>query len=144
MGFLTIDGTFWVQLINFGIFFLILKFVFLDPVGRAIAQRRAYIDGVQHSYDQYRREARELRAEADQKRAAARRTAEERFAQARVAANDEATKISADFGARATKIADDARATVEGEVAAARAREPELAKSLGQVLLDRAVGALTR
>jgi F0F1-type ATP synthase membrane subunit b/b' len=144
MGFLSLDGTFWVQLINFGIFFVILKFVFLDPVGRAIAQRRAYIDGVQHAYDQYRSEARELRTDADQKRAAARRTAEERFAQARSAANDEATKISADFGARATQIADDARATVEGEVAAARAREPELAKSLGQTLLDRALGALTR
>src|ERR1700722_420412 len=80
MGFLSLDGTFWVQLINFGIFFVILKFVFLDPVGRAIAQRRAYIDGVQHAYDQYRREARELRTEADQKRAAPPRTVSRRRA----------------------------------------------------------------
>ncbi len=142
--FLELDGTFWVQLINFGIFYLILRVVFLDPVGRAIRSRREYIDGVQHAYDGFTRQAKELRAEADAQRAAARRSAEERFAQARSAANDEAQTIGAEYSGRASAIADDARRTVDAEVAAARAREPDLAKALGQSLLDRAVGALTQ
>jgi F0F1-type ATP synthase membrane subunit b/b' len=142
--FLELDGTFWVQLINFGIFYLILRVVFLDPVGRAVRSRREYIDGVQHAFDAYTREAKELRAEADAKRAAARRAAEERFALARSAANDEAQKIGAEFAGRASGIADEARRTVDAEVAVARTREPELAKALGQTLLDRAVGALTQ
>jgi F0F1-type ATP synthase membrane subunit b/b' len=142
--FLQLDGTFWVQLINFGIFYLILRVVFLGPVGKAIQRRREYIDGVQHGYDAFTREAKELRAQADATRGAARRAAEEAVANARSGANDEASKIAGDYGSRAATIADDARKTVDGEVAAARVREPELAKTLGQALLDRAVGALTR
>ena len=85
--FLTIDGTFWVQLINFGIFYLILRVVFLRPVEEAVRERRAYIEGVERDYDAYRKETKDLRAEADRKRAVARREAEEVVAKARSAAN---------------------------------------------------------
>ena len=44
--FLSLDGTFWIQLINFAIFFAILNVVFMRPVGEAIKKRRAYIDSV--------------------------------------------------------------------------------------------------
>jgi F0F1-type ATP synthase membrane subunit b/b' len=39
--FLSLDGTFWFQLVNFAIFFAILNVVFLRPVGEAIKKRRA-------------------------------------------------------------------------------------------------------
>jgi F-type H+-transporting ATPase subunit b len=142
--FLQLDGTFWIQLVNFAIFYAILRVVFLRPVGEAIRKRRAYIDSVQNDYDQAMREVKALRAEADAKRAAARREAEERLQRERASANDEAQKIAADYGSRAAAIAADARATVESELATAREREPALAQTLAQSLLDRAIGALTR
>jgi F0F1-type ATP synthase membrane subunit b/b' len=142
--FLTLDGTFWVQLINFAIFYAIVRVVFLNPVGKAIAERRAYIDSVQHDYLRYTSEVKSLRAEAEAKRTAARREAEELVSRARATANEEAQKIAADYAARASAIANEARATVESELAAARRREPELAGVLGRSLLDRAVEALTR
>jgi F0F1-type ATP synthase membrane subunit b/b' len=140
--FLELDGTFWVQLINFVIFFLIVRVVFLNPVGAAIRKRRAYIDGVQADFKKYSDEARAVRADAEAHRAAARREAEELVARSRSDSEKEAQGIGNDYGARASEIADDARKTVEGEVAAARAKEPELADSLARTLLDRAVGAL--
>jgi F-type H+-transporting ATPase subunit b len=142
--FLQLDGTFWVQLVNFAIFYAILRVVFLRPVGEAIRKRREYIDSVQSDYDQATREVKTLRAGADAKRAAARREAEERVQRERATANDEAQKIGADYGTRAAAIASDARATVATEMEQAREREPALAESLGHALLERAIGALTR
>lgn len=142
--FLQLDGTFWFQLVNFAIFYAILRVVFLRPVGDAIRRRREYIDSVQNDYDQSTREVKSLQAEADAKRAAARREAEERVQRERASANDEAQKVAADYGARAASIAADARNTVESELASARERGPALAQTLAQSLLDRAIGALTR
>ncbi len=138
--FLSLDGTFWFQLINFAIFFALLNVVFLRPVGEAIKKRRAHIDAVQGDYDRYSRQVSTFRSEADAKRAAARREAEETIAKARGAAEDKAAAIVADKSAEAQKIGDAARATVAGEVASAQARMPELASSLAKTLLERATG----
>ena len=94
--FLSLDGTLVIQLINFGIFFLILNVVFLRPVGEAIRKRREYILGVQADLERYSHEVQTLRGEADQKRAAARREAEEQVARMRAAAETEAAKINED------------------------------------------------
>jgi F0F1-type ATP synthase membrane subunit b/b' len=142
--FLQLDGTFWVQLINFAIFYAIVRVVFLNPVGKAIAERRAYIDGVQSDYVQYTSAVKALRAEAEAKRAAARREAEELVSKARAAANEEAQRVAAEYAEKASAIANQARATVESELAAARQREPELAATLGDELLQRALEALAR
>lgn len=142
--FLQLDGTFWVQLVNFAIFYAILRVVFLRPVGDAIRKRREYIDSVQNDHDQSMRDVKALRAEADAKRAAARRAAEERVQGERASANDEAQKAATAYGMRAASIAADARSTVESELASAREREPALAQTLAESLLDRAIRALTR
>ena len=63
--FLSLDGTLFVQLINFAIFFALLNVVFLRPVGRAIAKRRDYINGLVSDYDRYQDEAQNLREEAE-------------------------------------------------------------------------------
>jgi F0F1-type ATP synthase membrane subunit b/b' len=139
--FLSLDGTFWIQLINFAIFFAILNVVFLRPVGAAIRKRRAYIEGVKNDYQRYSQEVRSLRAEADANRGAARREAEEALAKARSVAESEAAALAATFVERASAIANEARARVESELQAARERERELAQALADQLLDRALGS---
>lgn len=139
--FLSLDGTAWIQLINFAIFFAILNVVFLRPVGEALKKRRQYIDSVQSDYDRYTHQVENLYSEADQKRAAARRTAEETVVSARVAGEREADAISAEAAQRAEGIADEARRTVASEMASARSREDELSQTLAKTLLDRAIGA---
>jgi F0F1-type ATP synthase membrane subunit b/b' len=139
--FLSIDGTFWIQLVNFAIFFAILNAVFLRPVGAAIRKRREYIDGVKSDFERYTAESRSLQAGAEAKRAQARREAEETLAKARAGAESEALALAATFTERANAIADDARARVETELRAAREREAELAKTLAGELLERAIGS---
>jgi F0F1-type ATP synthase membrane subunit b/b' len=139
--FLIPDGTLFVQLINFAIFFAILNAVFLRPVGAAIRKRRAYIDGVKNDTERFVNEARALREEAERKRAAARREADESHVKARSEADAQAAQIGATFGDRANAIANKARATVEAELQTARKREDELAGALAKTLLERAVGA---
>ena len=139
--FLSVDGTLFVQLVNFAIFFAILNVVFLRPVGAAIVKRRAYIESVTRDAERYRLEMQSLRAEADAKRASARRTGDELLAKTRSAAETEAAEISARFTDRANAIAHEAREEVEAEVRAAREREPQLAETLARDLLERAVGA---
>jgi F0F1-type ATP synthase membrane subunit b/b' len=138
--FLSLDGTFWFQLINFAIFFAILNVVFLRPVGAAIKKRRAYIDGVQSDYERYAQQATSLRSDADGRRAVARRAAEETVAKARSAAENEAEAILATQVRQASAIVEQSRATVASERHAAKAREPELSEALAKTLLERALG----
>jgi len=141
--FLSLDGTFWFQLVNFAIFFAVLNVVFLRPVGEAIKKRRAYIEGVQADYERYQAEVKKQRVQADQERAGARRAADETLAKARAEGEAEAVSIVGGRSADAQKIADDHRATVAGEVTAARTRETELTQSLAKSLLDRVLGAVS-
>jgi F0F1-type ATP synthase membrane subunit b/b' len=138
--FLSLDGTFWFQLLNFAIFFAILNVVFLRPVGEAIKKRRAYIDGVQSDFERYDHQLSGFRTEADGKRAAARRDAEETVAKARAAAETEGAGIVAERTAEAQAIVERARVTVASEVAAAKSREDELSQALARTLLERAIG----
>ena len=138
--FLSLDGTFWFQLLNFAIFFAILNVVFLRPVGEAIKKRRAHIDGVQSDYERYAHQIATSRTDADGRRAAARRAAEDTVAKSRAAAENEAQSEIAARTAEAQAIVDQARATVALEVGVARAREPELSQSLAKALLERAIG----
>ena len=138
--FLSLDGTSWIQLINFGIFYLILNAVFLKPVGAALRKRREYIDSVKNDYERDLRQIDELQSEADAKRAAARREAQERVVSMRAQAENDAASQNAEYAEKAAGIAEAARVVVEGENAAARKREPELVASLAESLLGRALG----
>jgi F0F1-type ATP synthase membrane subunit b/b' len=139
--FLSLDGTFWFQLINFAVFFALLNVLFLRPVGEAIRKRRQHIETVQSDYERYTHQVATYRTDADAKRAAARREAEEAVAKARSEAERRAAAMLAEKTAEAQNIADAARATVAQEVAAAKAREDALASTLAQSLLARATGA---
>ncbi|MFN2527778.1 MAG: hypothetical protein ABR584_03580 [Candidatus Baltobacteraceae bacterium] len=137
MGFLSLDGTFWLQLINFVIFFAILNVVFLKPVGRALAKRRAYIDSLTADYDAANDEFYRLQREMEGKRAAARRDAEATLAKARATASNETAEISTDFSARAQSVVEKARQTVAAELQAAHANEDATVRELASMMVDR-------
>ena len=135
--FLSLDGTLFVQLINFAIFFALLNVLFLRPVGRAIAKRRAYIDNLVSDYDRYQEMARSLREEAAAIRAEARRNAEHRVAAARAAASNEAAEMSSRYAQQVKSITEDAQKTAQAELETARAGEREAVRRLANVMLDR-------
>lgn len=135
--FLKLDGTAIVQLINFAIFFALLNVVFLRPVGRAIAKRRAYIDNLVSEYDRYQEKARSLREEAAAIRAEARRNAEHRVAAARAAASNEAAEMSSRYARQAKSLTEEAQKTAQAELETARAGEAETVRRLAGVMLDR-------
>jgi F0F1-type ATP synthase membrane subunit b/b' len=142
--FLSLDGTFWIQLFNFAIFFAILNVVFLRPVGAAIRRRREYIDGVHADYDRHVREAADLRAQAQTQRTAARQTAAEAFNEARSKAIAQAEAVAAHYAGKAGEIVREARATVGAELEQAHQKEAELARALADALFDRAISEVAQ
>jgi F-type H+-transporting ATPase subunit b len=139
--FLSIDGTLLVQVVNFVLFIILLDIVFLRPVGRAIAERRAYIDGLTRDIESGEAEVRAARGRAEEQRAAARREAEAAIAKVRTAAQDEAGEVTAEYQRRAQAIIEDAQRQVGGEIEAARAGEAQIVEGLAQTMLERAIGA---
>ncbi len=139
--FLSVDGTFWFQVINFAIFLAILNVVFLKPVGKAIAARRAVIDGIKNDLDRYEGQVATLRSEADARRTAARRRADEILTASRTAAEAEALATVGAANGRAATTADEARRRVAIELQAARAEEDQLSRQLASKLLHRATGS---
>jgi F-type H+-transporting ATPase subunit b len=139
LGFLCVNGTLVVQLVNFAIFFAVLNVVFLRPVATAIAKRRQYINSLVSDYDRYQHEARNLRVEADGIRAAARREAEHRVSSARATASNEAAEMSTRYGQQAQGIIEQAQRTAQAELDAARAGEGEAVRGLAGIMLQRVV-----
>ena len=137
MGFLSLDGTFWLQLINFAIFFAILKVVFLNPVGRAVAKRRAYMDSLVEGADSAQANLRELQAQIEGKRAAARREAEAAIAKSRADASNEAARVATEYNAKVQDLVNAAERTVAGEMAQAEASLEVRASELAEMMLDR-------
>jgi F-type H+-transporting ATPase subunit b len=135
--FLSLDGTFWVQLINFAIFYALLYVVFLRPVQRAIAKRREYIDGLTADYDRAQAEATDLRAQAEAIRADARREADHIITAARNDAGNEAARMTSDYAERVKTIVEGAHATVAQEVEAIRPREDAIANELAVQIVGR-------
>jgi F-type H+-transporting ATPase subunit b len=142
--FLQLDGTFWIQLINFVIFFALLNVLFLRPVSRAIRQRREYINGVVTDYDKYQAEANALREQAESIRANARRDAEAALAKARADASNSAADISAQYATKAQSTIEDAQQKARGELEAARANESQLVQQLADLMVERTVSEVAQ
>jgi len=137
---LSLDGTLIVQLVNFVVFLLILNRIFLEPVGEAIAKRRAFIDGVAADIEQFEGDVKALRAQGGDVRSAARREADAHFAEIRSVAQGEAGAIVADHQVQAAALSDEAQATVALEATTARNQEAQLVEALARTMLERAVG----
>lgn len=137
---LSLDGTLFVQLVNFVVFLVILNVIFMKPVGAAIAKRRAFIDGISSDIQQFEKDLKALAAQADDRTAAARRSGDARMAEVRAEAQNAAAAIVADHQTQAATIVDEAQATVALEIAQARSTEPAVVESLARTMLERAVG----
>jgi F0F1-type ATP synthase membrane subunit b/b' len=142
--FLSLDGTFVVQLINFAIFFALLNVLFLRPVGQAIRKRREYIDGVVSDYAAYQASARALREQAERVRAEARREAEQKIASARADASNEAAELASGFASTVQSTVEEAHNNARSELAQARTNEERLVKELSEIMVDRALGMATK
>ena len=137
---LSLDGTLFVQAVNFIIFLVILNAIFLRPVGSAIAARRAYIDKVGADIAQFEYDLKSLRVQADERRAAARRKADATVAEARAQAQNEAATIIADHQEQAGAIIAEAQATAGLELAQARTSGAAVVEALAREMLERAAG----
>jgi F-type H+-transporting ATPase subunit b len=142
--FLSIDGTLLVQVVNFVLFIVLLNIVFLRPVGRAIAERRAYIDGLSRDIESAEAEVRAARGTAEEHRAAARREADAAIVKARTAAQNEAGDVTLGYQQKAQAIVEDAQRQVGAEIEAARANEAQIVDGLAQTMLERAIGSGAR
>jgi F0F1-type ATP synthase membrane subunit b/b' len=138
--FLAPDGTLWVQLFNFAIFFVLLNVVFLRPVSAAIRKRREYTNSLVSDYDKYQAEANALRENAERVRAEARREAEHQIGKARADASNKTAELSSDYAQRVTAIVEGAQQTAAGELQAARANEDALVRQLAGIMVDRTIG----
>jgi F-type H+-transporting ATPase subunit b len=137
---LSLDGTLVVQLINFLVFLVVLNAIFLKPVGTAIAKRRAYIEGLDSDIKQLETDVNALHAQAEERRAAARREADAVIAQARSLAQAEAATITTDFTAQSQGLIEEAQAAVACEIAQAREKEQQIVEGLADTLLTCAIG----
>ncbi|HEU5480860.1 MAG TPA: hypothetical protein VFU90_13530 [Candidatus Tumulicola sp.] len=139
--FLQLDGTFWIQLVNFAIFFALLNVLFLRPVGQAIRKRRQYIDGVVADYADYQAQAKELREQAERVRAQARREAEQKVAKARADASNESAELAARYAAKVAATMEEAARNADAELQRARAGEDRLVRQLAGQMVERTLGA---
>jgi F-type H+-transporting ATPase subunit b len=137
---LSLDGTLFVQLVNFIVFIAILNVIFLKPVGSAIAARRAYIDSVSADITQAEADLKALRSQGDDTRSAARRAADATIGQSRAQAQAEAAAIIAEHQIEASVIIAEAQSSVGLEVAQARLSGGPVVEALARQMLERAVG----
>ena len=139
--FLQLDGTFWIQLINFAIFAALLNVLFLRPVSRAIRKRREYINSLTADYDRYQAEGKALRAQAEDVRLTARRQAEATMAKARAEASNQAAELSTQYTMQVQSTIERAHATVEGDLKIARTNEDVVVRQLADLMVQRTVEA---
>ncbi len=142
--FLSLDGTFFVQLLNFAIFFAVLNVVFLRPVSRAIVKRREYINSVVADYDTYQAQAKALRDQDERLRAEARREAEQAIAKARAEASNETARLAAEYAGRVQATIEEAQREVAQELGAARAGEERIVAALSDLMVERALSEPVR
>lgn len=142
--FLKLDGTFFVQLVNFAIFFALLNVLFLRPVGKAIAKRREYINSVTADYDKYQGEANALRANDERLRAEARREAEQIVAKGRADASNATAELATKYGSQVQTAVEDAQRQAASELDGARAQSERTVGELADLMVDRALSGAAR
>lgn len=144
MGFLSLDGTFWVQLINFAIFFAVLSAVFLKPVGEGVRKRREYLDRLTSERDELQAEAKTLRESAEAERQAARRDAQATLLKRRGETSNETAEIAADYGRRSAERVAQAQAAAQAELDAAGASARERANELAGLVLEKTLAGASK
>lgn len=137
---LSLDGTLIVQVINFGIFYLILNAFFVAPTRKSRTERYERIRSIEEETETLVKEARELRAQTAAFLAAAYREADARISRADAEAGRQSGEIIAAAHADAKAKAEAARKVVEGEIAALQAARGRNVGELAAVMLGQALG----
>jgi F0F1-type ATP synthase membrane subunit b/b' len=140
--FLKLDGTFWIQIINFFIFYAILNVVYIKPASAALRKRREYIDSVHNEYEAALREVEELKNESDNKRAEGRREGDHVAATIRNEAMKQAEEIVSKAQAEFSRIVEESETKIHRELSVARAEEHRLVQELADEMVARTVGSL--
>ena len=137
---LSLDGTLIVQVINFGIFYLILNALFVAPTRKSRMERYERIRKIEEETETLVKQARELRAQTAAFLAAAYREADARISRADAEAGRKAGEIIAAAHADAKAKAEQARKVVDGELAALQAARSRNVDELAAVMLGQALG----
>jgi F-type H+-transporting ATPase subunit b len=137
---LSIDGTFLIQILNFVLFWVLLTYIFIAPMRRAIEQRQRYIAGLYQQADGFTAEARALQAQADAILNEARKQTDELMRAASAKASDEAHAIEREAANQAAATVQLAHATVAQERAQALARQQAFVHELARSMVERATG----
>jgi F0F1-type ATP synthase membrane subunit b/b' len=140
--FLKLDGTFWIQIINFFIFYAILNVVYIKPASAALRKRREYIDSVHSEYEAALREIEELKSESDNKRAEGRREGDHVAATIRNEAMKQAEEIVSKAQTEFSRIVEESETKIHRELSLARAEEHRLVQELASEMVARTVGSL--
>ena len=144
MGFLSIDGTFWIQLINFAIFFAVLNVVFLRPVGAGVRKRREYLDGLVAQRDGLQAEASALRAQSEATRQGARRDAEHVLSKTRAEVSNQVAAMATGYNEQAAREITQAQATATQALEAALPDAERHAGELARLAVDRTLAEAAR
>ncbi|TAM76894.1 hypothetical protein EPN44_04410 [bacterium] len=137
---LSLDGTLIVQVINFGIFYLILNAFFVAPTRKSRMERYERIRRIEEETETLVKETRELRAQTAAFIAAAYREADARISRAGAEAGRQAEEIIASAHAGAKAKAEEARKVVAGELTALQAARGRNVGELAAVMLGQALG----
>ena len=140
--FLSLDGTFWIQVLNFFVFYAALSFLYIKPAAAALRKRRLYIDSVQAEYEAALQQVKDLKAKAESKRFEARREGDQAAGIARAEAQRTADATTLEAQARASQLIEEAHEAVAAELKVARIQEEMLIEDLAQSMLSRAVGSV--
>ncbi len=130
-GLLCLNGTMFVQIINFFVLVLVLNFVFYKPIQKVIEERQTYILTNRATAQQRLEEAKKLATDYEAQLVDTRREAQDLIAQAET----DAQKIRAD---RLAQVQQEAQARLES----ARA-EVQQAKAVALANLPQEVNALS-
>ncbi len=134
------DGTLFVQLSNFVLFWTLLTFLFIRPTQRAINERQQYIAQLYHDADSYAAEAAALNRTAQQIVGDEARRSEELMRKAAADAARETKVIEKRAAAEAAAAVDRARAEVAAERLAVSIAQQPFVDELARTMADRALG----
>lgn len=137
---LTLDGTFFIQMFNFIVFWMLLNIVFIEPTRRAIEARLRHIKQQYDESNEYKRRADSVVAHAEDILAQARRETDRFMRGAAADASAQVHAIEGKSAEEAGAIIRLAQATVASERAQTESDVTPFVDRLARDMLDRAVG----
>jgi len=137
---LSIDGTLLVQILNFVVFWMLLRVLFILPTRRAIEERLRIIASQRSDAEALRARASALRGEADSILDEARRRTGAIMREASERASSEAHAIERRASEEATASVQLAHTTVASERAKAVSNQGQFVKELAHAMAQRAIG----